>query len=196
MIIFPAVDLKGGRCVRLLQGSMERATEYGDPVAMALKWQKLGAKFLHLVDLDAAFSGLPENLEVVRKIVSSLYIPVELGGGIRTLEDVQQRLDMGVERVILGTAAVKDPNLVRKAVEQYPGRIAIGIDTKNGRVAIRGWVEESPYTAIAFAKLMLDCGVDLIIHTDISRDGMLCGPNIAEEKAIAETVQGSLRPAG
>ena len=186
MIIFPAVDLKGGRCVRLLQGSMDKATEYGDPVTMALKWQELGAKFLHVVDLDAAFTGKPENLPIVRKIVSSLHIPIELGGGIRTLQDIRQRLEMGVERVILGTAAVKDTNIVKKAVEHYPGRIAVGIDTKNGKVAIRGWVEESPYTAVEFAQKMMDYGVDLIIHTDISRDGMLCGPNIEEETAITQ----------
>ncbi|MHB1316144.1 MAG: 1-(5-phosphoribosyl)-5-[(5-phosphoribosylamino)methylideneamino]imidazole-4-carboxamide isomerase [Christensenellales bacterium] len=187
MIILPAVDLKNGRCVRLLQGSMEKATEYGDPVAMAQKWQELGAKYLHLVDLDAAFSGNAENLDVVKKIVSALHIPVELGGGIRTPQDIKQRLNMGVERVILGTAAVIDAGLVKESARMYPGRIVVGIDTKNGKVAIRGWVEESGYSATEFALMMLDCGVELFIHTDISRDGMLCGPNIEEELAVAKT---------
>jgi phosphoribosylformimino-5-aminoimidazole carboxamide ribotide isomerase len=187
MVIFPAVDIKNGKCVRLIQGRAQDETVYGDPVAMAKKWQDAGAKYLHVVDLDGAFCGKGENLRVIQDIVDALYIPMQLGGGIRSLDDIAQRLEMGVARVILGTVAVEDPELVAKAAAMYPGRIAVGIDAKNGRVAIRGWVEDSGMDAVELAGRIRDAGVDTVVYTDISRDGMLGGPNFETTRAMVET---------
>jgi phosphoribosylformimino-5-aminoimidazole carboxamide ribotide isomerase len=179
MKIYPAIDIKDGKCVRLIQGEMEQSTEYGDPVAMAEKWQNEGAHYLHLVDLNAAFAGEWVNRDVIAKLVSVAKIPVQMGGGVRTREDICIRLDeVGISRVILGTVAVEQPELVEWAVERYGDRIAVGIDAKNGKVAIKGWADQTNIDAVEFADKMKKMGVRTIIYTDILRDGMMSGPNI------------------
>ncbi len=178
MKIYPAIDIKNGVCVRLRMGDMDKATEYGDPAETALKWQNEGAEALHVVDLDAAFSGKFSNREAVADILKAVSIPVQLGGGVRTMEDIDIRLKLGVWRVIIGTAAFEDPGLVEKAAAKYPGRIVVGIDVKNGKVAIRGWANETPADALSLALKMKKLGVKTIIYTDVARDGMLTGPNI------------------
>ena len=152
MIIYPAIDMKGGRCVRLLQGRAQNLTDYGDPLVMARRWAQDGARWLHLVDLDGAFDGAGGNLDAVERIARELDIPVQLGGGIRTMADVELRLErLGVSRVILGTAAVENPQLVRDACRAYPGRVAVGIDARDGFVAVRGWTERSQVRALELA---------------------------------------------
>ncbi|MBF0628781.1 MAG: 1-(5-phosphoribosyl)-5-[(5-phosphoribosylamino)methylideneamino]imidazole-4-carboxamide isomerase [Magnetococcales bacterium] len=189
MILIPAIDLKNGHCVRLFQGAMDQATIYSDdPAAMARHWQSLGAKRLHVVDLNGAFTGEPVNGEAVRSILDALTIPVQLGGGIRTLETIRLWLDAGISTVILGTIACHDPQLVREACRLYPGRISVGIDARNGRVAVEGWAETTDITALDLARSFEDAGVAEIIFTDISRDGALSGPNIAATRELAETV--------
>ena len=148
MKIYPAIDIKNGVCVRLKMGDMRQATEYGDPAETALRWQREGAEALHVVDLDAAFAGEFSNRETVANILKAVSVPVQLGGGIRTMEDIDIRLDLGVWRVIIGTAAFEDPGLVAEAAAKYPGRIVVGIDVKNGKVAIRGWANETPADAV------------------------------------------------
>lgn len=189
MIIYPAIDIKQGRCVRLYKGRADEATDYGDPVSTALQWQQQGAQWLHLVDLDGAFSGRAENAECVCRITSQLSIPVQLGGGIRTMADIEDRLGRcGVARVILGTVALENPDLVREACKAYPGRIACGIDAQDGYVAVRGWVQRSAVTAVELALRVREVGVQDIIYTDIARDGTLTGPNIeATASLIAQT---------
>lgn len=190
MIVYPAIDLKGGQCVRLLQGRMEDATVYGtDPAAMAQKWAGMGAQWLHVVDLDGAFAGNSANLEAVRAIVGSLSIPVQLGGGIRSLAQIQTLLEeVGVERVILGTAALENPDLLEQALAKYGQRIAVGIDAKGGKVAVRGWADVSGEDAVAMGKRMHGMGVRTVIYTDIARDGMMTGPNFEEtERMIRDT---------
>lgn len=189
MIIYPAIDMKQGRCVRLYKGRADEVTDYGDPVSTALQWQQEGAQWLHLVDLDGAFTGHAENLECVRRITAQLSIPVQLGGGIRTMADIEDRLiRCGVARIILGTAALENPELVRAACEAYPDRIACGIDAQDGYVAVRGWVETSAVTAVELALRVREFGVQDIIYTDISRDGTLTGPNVeATGLLIAQT---------
>lgn len=186
MILYPAIDLMGGQAVRLRQGRREDATVYGDPVDMACAWRGAGAQWLHLVDLDAAFAGKTEALPLIRRIVAAFGGPVELGGGIRTLADVEARLDAGVARCILGTAAAENPALVAEACRLFPGRIAVGIDAKDGQVALRGWVESSSLTAAELALRMQDAGVTTVIYTDVSRDGMLRGPNVPATRALVE----------
>lgn len=178
MKIYPAIDIKNGVCVRLRMGDMRQATEYGDPVETALRWQREGAEALHIVDLDAAFAGEFSNRETVAKILKAVSVPVQLGGGIRSMEDIDIRLDLGVWRVIIGTAAFEDPGLVAKAAVKYPGRIVVGIDVKNGRAAIRGWANETPADALSLALKMKSLGIKTIIYTDVARDGMLTGPNV------------------
>lgn len=179
MNIYPAIDIKNGVCVRLKMGDMGQATEYGDPAGMALKWQQSGAKFLHIVDLDAAFAGTFSNRDTVARIISNVGIPVQLGGGVRTMGDIEERLDLGVWRVIIGTAAYEKPELVAEACAKYPGRIVLGLDAKNGSVATKGWAENTGADAVALALDMKARGVTTAIYTDISKDGMLTGPNIA-----------------
>ena len=179
MKIYPAIDILDGRCVRLLQGKKDQFTDYGDPVEMALKWQNMGANYLHIVDLNAAFSGVFENKETVRKIVRSVKIPVQMGGGIRTQEDITERLqEVGVSRVVIGTAAVENIELLKWAKSKFGDRIAVGIDAKNGKVVTKGWVEETDVDAVDLALQMHNMGIDTIIYTDTLRDGMLSGPNI------------------
>jgi phosphoribosylformimino-5-aminoimidazole carboxamide ribotide isomerase len=179
MNIYPAIDIKNGVCVRLRMGDMRQATEYGDPADMALKWQQLGAKFLHIVDLDAAFSGTFSNYDTVVRILRTVSIPVQLGGGVRAMEDIDARLRLGVWRVIIGTAAYERPQLVSEACAKYPGRIVLGLDAKDGSIATKGWAENTSADPVTLALDMKARGITTAVYTDISKDGMLTGPNIA-----------------
>jgi phosphoribosylformimino-5-aminoimidazole carboxamide ribotide isomerase len=187
--LIPAIDLKGGHCVRLKQGRMDDATDYGDdPVAMARRWQAQGARRLHVVDLDGAFAGHPENRAAVEGICAALDIPVQLGGGLRDLGMIEGMLGLGVDRVILGSVAVSNPDLVAEACQRFPGRICVGIDAKGGMVAVHGWDDVTDTSAIDLARRFEDAGVAAIIYTDIARDGMLSGPNIEETLRLARSV--------
>ena len=188
MIIYPAIDIRGGRCVRLTEGRFDAETVFADdPAEMALKWAGLGAEFLHLVDLDGALAGEGKNVPVIERILQSVSIPVQLGGGIRNLATIEKLLSLGVTRLILGSAAVKNPALVAEACKKYPGHIAVGIDAKNGEVAIEGWGKGSGVAATELAKKMAAYGVETIIYTDISRDGMLSGVNVEATAALARS---------
>jgi phosphoribosylformimino-5-aminoimidazole carboxamide ribotide isomerase len=187
MIIFPAIDLKDGLCVRLMQGDPERATVYGrDPVAMAERWVREGARWLHVVDLDGAFSRSPKNREAVAAIAKRLTIPVQVGGGIRTLATIQEYLDIGVGRVILGTAALRDPDLVAAACRRYPRRIALGIDARDGMVAVEGWQEATDTDVRSLAERYSHLDLAAIIYTDIHRDGMSTGVNVDATRRLLE----------
>ena len=187
MIIYPAIDIRGGRCVRLTEGRFDAETVFADdPAEMALKWAGMGAEWLHLVDLDGALAGEGKNLPVIKRILECVKIPVQLGGGIRNMAAIDKLLELGVTRVILGSAAVKNPALVEEACKKYPGHIAVGIDAKNGDVAIEGWGQGSGVAAVELAKKMAVYGVDKIIFTDISRDGMLSGVNAEATAALAK----------
>lgn len=187
--LIPAIDLKGGHCVRLKQGRMDEATDYGDdPGAMAAHWQKLGAKRLHVVDLDGAFAGKPANREAIRSICEALDIPVQLGGGLRDLSMIEGMLGLGVQRVILGSVAVSNPELVADACREFPGQVCVGIDAKGGMVAVHGWDDVTDVKAVDLAKRFEDDGVSAIIYTDIARDGMLSGPNIEETVNLAKAI--------
>jgi phosphoribosylformimino-5-aminoimidazole carboxamide ribotide isomerase len=189
MILYPAIDLKEGHCVRLIRGDMDQATVFNDdPVAQAASFVDAGASWLHLVDLDGAFAGKPMNAKAVQAIVNEVDIPVQLGGGIRTLETIESWLNCGVMRVILGTVAVKDPDLVTQACRKFPGQVAVGIDARGGRVAVEGWAEETDIQAVDLARKFADAGVDAIIYTDIDRDGVLEGANIPATAEIARAV--------
>jgi phosphoribosylformimino-5-aminoimidazole carboxamide ribotide isomerase len=184
MEIIPAIDLRNGKCVRLYQGDYERETVFSDdPAAMAKRWQSEGAKRLHIVDLDGAARGEPCNLDAIENIVKAVDIPLEVGGGIRTLETIEQLLNLGVGRVILGTAAVENPDLIEKACRRLGEQVVIGIDARDGRVATRGWLQKSETTAAELALRMVELGVKRFIYTDISRDGTLTSPNF---EAVAE----------
>jgi phosphoribosylformimino-5-aminoimidazole carboxamide ribotide isomerase len=189
MILFPAIDLKDGQCVRLRQGLMSEATVFGDdPEAQARAFEKLGFEYLHVVDLNGAFEGEPVNVVAVRSILHSLSIPMQLGGGIRSLAQIENWLNEGVARVILGTVAVRDPQLVRESAVAFPGRVAVGIDARDGRVAIEGWAESSELSASELARRFEDAGVAAIIYTDIARDGLLTGLNLEATAALARDV--------
>ena len=178
MIIFPAIDLRGGKCVRLVQGDFDKETVYSDdPQATALKWRSLGAKFLHVVDLDGARKGSPQNLDAIKKILDAVNIPIEVGGGIRTLDDAEKLLKLGVRRVILGSVAVENISLVEAAVKNFGDKIVVGIDARDGFVAVHGWEKSSAVKADELAKKIVAAGVKTIIYTDISKDGMLSGVN-------------------
>ncbi len=178
MILFPAIDLKGGQCVRLRQGDMDQATVFNaDPADQAGKFAAAGAEWLHLVDLDGAFAGAPVNAPAVQAILKAVKLPVQLGGGIRDIARIEDRLSKGIARVILGTVALKDPDLVKTAARKFPDRVAVGIDAKAGRVAVEGWAETSDVTALELARRFEDAGVAAIIYTDIDRDGLLQGVN-------------------
>ena len=184
--LIPAIDLKGGKCVRLQEGVPARATEYSDdPLSTALDWQEQGARRLHLVDLDGAFSGSTTHLEVIRSIVSNLKIPVQVGGGLRTIEQIRGILELGAARAILGTIAVEKPELVAQAVKLYGGAIVVGIDARAGLVALRGWVDQTSVKAPVLGLRMKDLGVERLIYTDVSRDGMLRGANVDETEQLA-----------
>ncbi len=187
MIIFPAIDIRGGKCVRLFKGDFEKETVFSDsPAEMARKWEDEGAEFLHLVDLDGARAGSPQNFETVKKIVAAINIPVELGGGIRTMKDADEALAVGVRRVILGSVAVRDPELVREACEKYGDRVVVGIDARDGIVAVDGWGVSGDIDAVTLARKMKGAGVKTVIYTDISRDGTLSGVNVEATKSLAE----------
>ena len=190
MILYPAIDLKDGNCVRLFKGDMKAATIYHeDPAAQARRFEAAGFEYLHVVDLDGAVSGSRKNRDVVSRILKSVNMPVQLGGGIRDRAAVDAWLEAGVSRVILGTAAVKNPDLVEEVARAYPGKIAVGIDARDGLVAVEGWVKASTLHAVELAKLFEDAGVAAIIYTDIARDGTLDGPNIEETVALAEAIR-------
>ncbi|HWL57481.1 MAG TPA: 1-(5-phosphoribosyl)-5-[(5-phosphoribosylamino)methylideneamino]imidazole-4-carboxamide isomerase [Paracoccus sp. (in: a-proteobacteria)] len=189
MILYPAIDLKDGNCVRLLRGDMEAATVFGtDPAAQASAFADAGAEWLHLVDLNGAFAGHPVNAEAVEAILAAVEIPAQLGGGIRDMETIERWLERGLARVILGTVAVENPSLVREAALAFPGKIAVGIDARGGRVATRGWAEETDVLATDLARQFEDAGVAAIIYTDIDRDGAMQGPNISATEALARAV--------
>lgn len=187
MRIYPAIDIIDGACVRLVQGDYSKKTKFADdPIDVALRWQRLGGEFIHIVDLDGAKSGTMPNFELISKIAKAVDVPIEVGGGIRTMEAVESYLLNGVQRVIIGTSALSDPLFVKKAVERFGGRIAVGIDAKDGMVAVNGWEEVSRTSALELASEMTKIGVEYIIYTDIATDGMLKGPNT---KAMAEMVE-------
>ncbi len=180
MIIYPAIDIKDGKCVRLKQGDMSKATVYSQiPVKAAVKWESMGATHLHVVDLNGAIKGRLSNIREVEEIIKSVKIPVQLGGGIRDLYTIENLLSSGVHRVILSTAALKDRDLLQQAVKKYPSRIVVGIDARDGLVAVEGWQQTSNINALTFAQQMEGLGVETIILTDIWRDGMLTGPNFS-----------------
>ena len=189
MIIIPAIDIKGGRCVRLLQGRMDAETIYSNnPAEMAVRWAAGGAGRLHVVDLDGAIEKRPKNLDAIRRIIESVSIPIQVGGGIRDMETVRMYLDSGVDRVVIGTEAIRNPELVEKACRDFPGRIVVGIDAREGRVAIEGWTETTDADAVDLARKFENTGVAAIHFTDIERDGMRTGPNIEQTRKVAESV--------
>ncbi len=189
MEIIPAIDLKGGKCVRLLQGDMGQATVFSeDPVATARRWENEGAERLHVVDLDGAFKGNPANREIIEEIVDALHIPVQVGGGIRNIQTIDDYIAIGADRVILGTIAQKSPNLVIKACDIYHERIVVGIDARDNMVAVEGWAKTTSISAMELAAKYEDYGVAAIIYTDISRDGMMKGPNLEATRNLALSV--------
>lgn len=189
MILYPAIDLKGGEVVRLKQGEMASATVYGqDPAAQAASFAEAGFEWIHVVDLDGAFAGESRNAEAVEGVLARVSVPVQLGGGIRSMAQVEAWLARGLSRVILGTAAVRDPDFVKAAAKDHPGKVAVGIDAKDGLVAVQGWAEVSDMTALDLARRFEDAGVCAIIYTDISRDGLLSGLNLESTRELAEAV--------
>jgi phosphoribosylformimino-5-aminoimidazole carboxamide ribotide isomerase len=190
MLIIPAIDLKEGKCVRLEQGLMDKATVYSDdPATTAKHWEAQGAELLHVVDLNGAFAGVPKNLDAIKAIRGAIGIPIEVGGGIRDMPTIRTLVSIGIDRIILGTAAIEDPAFVQEACREFPGRIIVGIDARDGLVAIKGWAEVTKVKAVDLAIQMQDYGVIAIIYTDIKRDGMLSGPNIEATKALAEALR-------
>ena len=189
MILYPAIDLKDGNCVRLLRGDMDKATVFGaDPAAQAASFAAAGCAWIHLVDLNGAFAGAPVNAKAVRDILKEVDVPCQLGGGIRDMKTIEMWLSEGLSRVILGTVAVEDPNLVRQAARAFEGKIAVGIDARKGMVATKGWAEETTINVTDLARKFEDAGVAAVIYTDIYRDGAMQGPNIAATEALARAV--------
>jgi len=190
MLVVPAIDLQDGKCVRLLRGEMDTATVYGDDaVAMGVRWVDEGAQYLHVVDLDGAVGGAPVNEERIAALAAAIPIPVEVGGGIRSLEQAKRYFEAGVDRVILGTAALEDPETVRNVCDAYPGRVAVGIDARGGRVAVKGWKETSTASAVDLARRAQQLGAARIIYTDISRDGTQQGVNAPATLRVARAVE-------
>ena len=189
MILFPAIDLKNGQCVRLEQGDMARATVFNlDPAAQAASFAAQGFEYLHVVDLDGAFAGKPVNAQAVEAMLAKITMPVQLGGGIRDMKTIEAWLEKGITRVIIGTAAVRDPELVKSASRKFPGRVAVGLDARDGNVAVEGWAETSQVTALDIAQRFEDAGVAAIIFTDIARDGLLKGLNLEATIALANRI--------
>lgn len=189
MILYPAIDLKDGQCVRLLRGEMDAATVFNDdPAAQARAFQDAGCEWVHLVDLNGAFAGAPVNGAVVEAILAAIDVPAQLGGGIRDMATIEGWFSKGLARVILGTVAVEDPDLVRAAAKAFPGQVAVGLDARDGRVATRGWAEETDMTVTDLARAFEDAGIAAIIYTDIDRDGAMGGPNVAATEALARAV--------
>lgn len=189
MQLYPAIDMLDGNAVRLRQGRRDDVTIFGNPVALAAKWREQGATYLHLVDLTAAFDGQTKHLPLIREVIRAFGGNVELGGGLRTMADIALRIEAGVTRCIIGTAAIEKPELVKEACRAFPGQIAVGLDAKDGFVATRGWVETSALTAAEVALRMRDMGVSTLIYTDISRDGMMQGPNFAATQRLIDKTQ-------
>lgn len=190
MILFPAIDLKEGLAVRLEQGDMARATIFHrDPAAQAQAFEQQGFEYLHIVDLDGAFAGKPMNAAAVDRILETVGIPVQLGGGVRDTATVENWLEKGIDRIIIGTAAVRDPSFVKQAARDYPGRIAVGLDARDGKVAVEGWAETSELSVLDIARRFEDVGVSAIVYTDIARDGMVRGLNLDATVALAEAIR-------
>lgn len=197
MQIYPAIDIKNGQCVRLRQGRFDDMTVYGDdPMTVASKWVNSGATYLHIIDLDGARQGTSYNNEIIKRIVDKFNVPVQTGGGVRNMRDIEEKISLGVSRVILGTVAVKNPELVNEAVRAYGNKIAVGIDAMNGRVAVEGWEELSQVSALELCKQMCSYGVKTIIYTDISKDGMMVGPNIESTKEIINATGANIIASG
>ncbi len=189
MIVIPAVDIKQGKCVRLLQGRMEDTTLYSDdPVQMALQWESCGAELIHVIDLDGAFAKEVKNLQTIHDILARVKVPIQVGGGIRDIETIAMYVNAGVSKVIIGSSALYDPSIVKQACKKFPGTIVVGIDARNGMVAVEGWSKTSETRAVDMAKEFESCGVAAINFTDIHRDGMQTGPNIEETAALADAV--------
>jgi phosphoribosylformimino-5-aminoimidazole carboxamide ribotide isomerase len=197
VILFPAIDLKNGQCVRLEQGDMARATVFNlDPSEQARAFATQGFEYLHVVDLDGAFAGKPVNADAVERMLKAVTLPVQLGGGIRDLKTVEAWLEKGIARVIIGTAAVRDPVLVKQAAKTFPGRVAVGLDARDGKVAVEGWAETSEVTALDIAQRFEDAGIAAIIFTDIARDGLLKGLNLDATIALADSISISVIASG
>ena len=197
MLIIPAIDILDGKCVRLHQGDYSQKTEYNaDPIVVARQWELQGAKFLHVVDLDGAKAGEVINLATISQIASSISIPIELGGGIRNLKTIETVLSKGISRVVLGTVAYEDPDFVQKACLAYPNKIVVGIDGRNGKVAVKGWTETTALSVIELAKRLSDSGVKTFIYTDIARDGALTGPNLEGITEFANSTKVSVIASG
>jgi phosphoribosylformimino-5-aminoimidazole carboxamide ribotide isomerase len=189
MLVIPAIDLKAGKCVRLLQGREDAVTIYsGDPASTARRWESCGAKLLHVVDLDGAFTGDQKNFQAIRQIRDAVKMEIEVGGGIRDLKKAEELLAMGIDRIILGTVAIEKPELVKEAGSRFPGRILVGIDARDGKVAVKGWVEVTSVDAKTLARDAANAGAAGIIYTDISTDGMMTGPNIGATEEMVKTV--------
>lgn len=197
MRIYPAIDIKDGKCVRLLQGRFSDVTVYGDnPVEIAKRWENEGGEFIHVVDLDGALNGHGVNAQLIKDICEAVSVPVQTGGGIRTIEDIEAKLACGIQRVIIGTKAVSNPEFIKNAVEKYGDKIVVGIDAKDGYVAIEGWEKCSEFTAVEFAKEMVSLGVKTIIYTDIATDGTLKGPNVKAMAEMASAVDADIIASG
>jgi len=189
MIVIPAIDLKAGRCVRLLQGRFDRETVYGDdPAAMARRWAEAGAEWIHIVDLEGSVGRKPVNQEAILAIRAAVSANLELGGGIRDLDTIALYLDRGLNRIILGTAAMRDPNLVREAARRFPGKIAVGLDARGSKVVVEGWTEDSDQDYLDLARRFQGLGVAALIYTDVDRDGMRTGPNLERTRTLARAV--------
>jgi phosphoribosylformimino-5-aminoimidazole carboxamide ribotide isomerase len=196
MTIYPAIDIKGGRCVRLVQGRADKETVYADhPADVAENFKAEGCKWVHVVDLDGAFEGEPKNLDRVAEIIAK-GVKVQLGGGLRTRASVEKALDLGVSRVVIGTRAAESESFISELVQAFGKRIAVGIDAKDGKVAVKGWVDTTELGALVLAKRMADLGVATIIHTDVGTDGMLAGPNLAAQQAMCEGVKAHVIASG
>lgn len=197
MKIYPAIDIKDGQCVRLFKGQFSDVTVYGDsPAEMAKKWEAQGGEYIHVVDLDGALKGHGVNAEKIKEICQSVNVPVQTGGGIRTMEDIEAKLSCGISRVIIGTKAVADSEFVKRAVDKYGDKIVIGIDAKDGMVAVEGWERTSDFTAVEFAKKMVSIGVKTIVYTDIATDGTLLGPNVTAMAEMANAVNADIIASG
>lgn len=197
MRIYPAIDIKDGKCVRLFKGQFSDVTVYGDsPAEMAKKWEAQGGEYIHVVDLDGALKGHGVNADIIKNICSSVNVPVQTGGGIRTMEDIEAKLSCGISRVIIGTKAVSDSEFVKRAIDKYGEKIVIGIDAKDGMVAIEGWEKTSNFTAIEFAEKMVSIGVKTIVYTDIATDGTLAGPNVSAMSEMVKAVNADIIASG
>ncbi len=197
MRIYPAIDIKDGKCVRLYKGRFDDVTVYGDsPAEMAKKWEAQGGEYIHVVDLDGALKGHGVNADKIREICESVSVPVQTGGGIRTMEDIEAKLACGISRVIIGTKAVSDSEFVKRAADKYGNKIVIGIDAKDGMVAVEGWEKTSNFTAVEFAKKMVSLGIKTIVYTDIATDGTLSGPNVAAMREMAAAVNADIIASG